>query len=518
VTDGPGGELVPARLVLYDQSGAPLRIGMLDMYDGTVQDRGYCELADGAVGTWQGIALARGDASLPVGVAICDGAIAIPYGRYHARVMRGAEYEFFETDVDLEANAGHLVLTAPLERAFPTDGALAADLHVHAQNSGDSTMPRRIRVITEAAAGIQVIGSSDHNYNGDYAEEIAALGLSSWVTSLAGDEISIDVGHFNAFPMDPQSPRSLGTYDAIRAWSARTLLDTVRALPQRPFLFINHPRLGFAAYFDMAGWNGLSWPPPAPVDFDGLEVLTGWTAFNDPAKNDLRLDRCVADFYTLWTHGQLLTALGNSDTHHLNTILAGFPRTWVWVPDARPDHFDELAFLDALRGHRAVATTGPWLDVRAGGGAGPGDLVPGGSGHVDLSISVRQASFVHANRVRVIVGGEVREQLTIPPGQRAFDWSGSVTVGPQDTWIGVDASGDDPLPPDLVGDYLEGAGHPGMLPFALANPIGVDVDGDGRVTLRRRGQVEPQPPDLLPPAVIPGGERGPYDCGEETRR
>src|SRR5262249_12759884 len=154
------------------------------------------------------------------------------------------------------------------------------------------------------------------------------------------------VGHFNAFPMDRERPHSFGDPAAIQQMSARTLIDAVRALPERPFLFVNHPRLGFAAYFDLAPmWDGMSWPPPKPVDFDGIEVLTGWTAYNDPAGGDNRLARCVADFYTLTQHGVLLTALGNSDTHHLNNILAGFPRTYVFVADPRTQPFDEAAFL-----------------------------------------------------------------------------------------------------------------------------------------------------------------------------
>src|SRR5262245_22256350 len=76
VTDGPSGRALPAKLLLY-ADGTPLTIGALDMYNGTVQDRGYCELSDGAIGTWQGIALARGDAELPVGVPVCDAAVPI---------------------------------------------------------------------------------------------------------------------------------------------------------------------------------------------------------------------------------------------------------------------------------------------------------------------------------------------------------------------------------------------------------------------------------------------------------
>jgi hypothetical protein len=58
-----GGTAIPSRLLLYDQSGAPVRIGTLDMFGGQVQDRGFCKLADGAIGTWMGIALARRSAT-----------------------------------------------------------------------------------------------------------------------------------------------------------------------------------------------------------------------------------------------------------------------------------------------------------------------------------------------------------------------------------------------------------------------------------------------------------------------
>src|SRR5262245_3524376 len=101
VTDGLGGPELPARLILYDAGGLPVPIGRLDAINGTVQDRGYCELADGAVGTWQGIALWRGDAELPVGTPVCDDDVPIRYGRYRARIVRGAEYQPFDTFVDL---------------------------------------------------------------------------------------------------------------------------------------------------------------------------------------------------------------------------------------------------------------------------------------------------------------------------------------------------------------------------------------------------------------------------------
>jgi hypothetical protein len=54
-------------------------------------------------------------------------------------------------------------------------------------------------------------------------------------------------------------------------------------------------------------------------------------------------------------------------------------------------------------------------------------------------------------------------------------------VGAQDTWIGVDAGGDDPLPVEMTGTYELEKGRPGVVPYAIINPILVDADGDGRV-------------------------------------
>ncbi|HJZ84119.1 MAG TPA: CehA/McbA family metallohydrolase [Polyangia bacterium] len=518
VTDGPGGAPLPAKLLLYGSAGL-IRIGKLDFtFNGQefFQDRGFCELADGAVGTWFGIALVRGDAELPVGSGGCAPGPAIPYGHYRARVLRGAEFEPFEADLDLSAQRGRVVLDAPLVRAFDTESALAADLHVHAEHSGDSSVPRRIRLIAEAAAGIQVVGSSDHNYNGNFQTEIDALGVAPLVAALPGNEVSIEIGHFNLLPVTVDEAQARAGAIAAAGMSANTFFAAAHALPEHPLIQVNHARLGYAAYFDIARWDGTSWPPPMPTAFDALEVLSGFQAYRLPT--DPRIDRAVTDFYTLTQHGVFVAGLGNSDSHHLNAILAGFPKSWVFVRDPRTMPFDQAGFLDALQARHVVATTGPWLDVRArgtGGAVGVGDLVTA-SGGVDLELHVRQASFVHATRVRVWVGTELRETLAIPPGARAFDWTGRETIGTSDTWIGVDATGDDPLPEELVGDYLSSHGLGGMVPFALISPILVDANGDGRVTLAR-----PQatlPVDLLPPAVIPGAERGPYDCGEPERR
>src|SRR5215510_1653753 len=185
------GAPVAARVLLIDAHGAPLHMGNLDLY-GQRQGGAACVIAPGVVGSWDGLILGHGVAEVPVGADRCVPSPAIPYGRYRVVAWRGIEYERFEAEVDLSEGRGRVPLAVPLTRAWTPHGTLAADLHVHAFASGDSRLPNPQRVIAQAAAGIQVVGLSDHNVHGDLDAEIAALDLGSVIASIASDELSSD--------------------------------------------------------------------------------------------------------------------------------------------------------------------------------------------------------------------------------------------------------------------------------------------------------------------------------------
>ena len=511
VTDGPGGAYLPAKVVLVAEDGKPLHIGSLDMYSGTLQDRGYCEMAHGVVGTYDGLMLVDGTGEIPVGRDDCSPSPAVPFGRYRLQVLRGIEYEIFEMPIELSPSLGQIVVVVPLERAWaPPEDVVAADLHVHAETSYDSTMPPWVRVGSELVTGIQVIGATDHNQNNDFDVVIDDMGLRGQIASVPGNEISVDLMHANIFPalVEPGKPRNgAASFDELAGLSAATLFQNLHALPGSPLVQMNHPRLRFAAYFDAVGWNGESWPPPMPYDFDILEVLNGASALN--IEDDRRIERSLADLYTFLEHGKLLAATGNSDTHHLNSILAGVPRNYVYLRDGRFDPFDVGGFVDALRARRILATTGPWLEVHAGGAdAGTGEMVVPEDGEVQLQISLRQARFVKTTRLRVLVGKQVRVEIPVPPG-RAFTWVGNIAIdehGP-DTFIAVDAIGDEPLPVSLTGDFIQRSVSTGVPPVAFINPILVDVDGNGRWDV---AQSPAAVPDLLPPPR--GNRHKPLDC------
>jgi hypothetical protein len=183
----------------------------------------------------------------------------------------------------------------------------------------------------------------------------------------------------------------------------------------------------------------------------------------------------------------VITPLGNSDTHDLNWVLDGTTRNYVYVDDPRTNPFDEAGFLAAIRARRVVATSGPWLDVEVAPAhgvtptAGPGQFVRPRDHAVWVDVTVAQARFVHTDRITITVGGRGAQVIAVPANVRSHRWRGRVEVGDVDTWIGITADGDTPLPLALTGTYQRDKWkHPGVTPFAIAAPILVDVDGDGR--------------------------------------
>jgi hypothetical protein len=261
-----------------------------------------------------------------------------------------------------------------------------------------------------------------------------------------------------------------------------------RAMKTNPIVQVNHPRFRVGSMYDTHGWDGVKWPPPFPTNFDAVEVLAGYSAFNVPG--DRRLDDGVRDLYTFYDHGHLVIPVANSDTHDLNWVLDGTARTYVFTDDTRTNPFDEAAFIAALRARRTVATTGPYLDVEAAQAEGATPTVGVGQslepkdGGVWLDITLLQTKWVHCDHIRITIGGtdgpKLVQTIDVPANVRTHHWTGKVEIGAQDTWIGITADGDTAMPLEFTGTYQKDKwGRAGVTPFALISPILVDADHDG---------------------------------------
>ncbi|MHB8874386.1 MAG: carboxypeptidase regulatory-like domain-containing protein [Myxococcaceae bacterium] len=243
---------------------------------------------------------------------------AIKAGKYRVFASRGIEYDLASAEVELAAGE-EKQLQLTLRQVVKTPGYVAADLHVHSVASVDSAMQLPERVASYAAEGIDYLTSTDHNYISDYAPAVEGLGLSDWLSTSVGLELTtLEMGHFNAFPLkvDPGSvthgavnPEGLTPGPVPQNWfdwfhrKPADLFANLRSLgkdPQNTLIQVNHPRdsiMGYFTQFNMGAYTGTPLPfsgafhlditpeadgtpsPYAPenfsLDFDILEVFNG---------------------------------------------------------------------------------------------------------------------------------------------------------------------------------------------------------------------------------------------------
>src|ERR1017187_5309948 len=400
--------------------------------------------------------------------------IRVPLGSYDIYVSRGPEWD---VSVNRKVKIGPegAKVVAKLRHVVDTAGWLSADFHVHAAPSPDSIVPLSHRILEFVADGIDMIVSTDHNVVTDYAPTIRQLGLGTLITSARGDELTTNGwGHYGAFPLPQDVARAGQGAVLVHGHNAKEIFANVRAHAPEAIIDVHHPRIDpgvgyfivgeFDPHSDRAGRPGFSF------DFDALEVLNG---YQDPARKSV--DRIIDDWLGLLNHGHIVTATGNSDTHHLTYNMGGYPRNYVRVRDDRPDHVTPGEVATAVKNHQAFFTTGPFVRFRSGKGD-IGDLIPAPGGKATLDIEVDAAPWISVSRVILYVSGKEAKRWPVADSQEVVRFRVSHELAlPSDGYAVVRVDGAKIMAP-VVGDNRTF----GVYPLALTNPIFFDVNGNGR--------------------------------------
>jgi hypothetical protein len=390
---------------------------------------------------------------------------AIPPGRYRVVVDRGFEYTIHEEDVVVAAGRTATV-QASLTRVVDTRGWISADLHLHAAPSPDAPAGLEDRIRSLAAVGVEVGVATDHNAVTDYGPVIRRMGMGRWVASVVGDEITTKetlFGHFNAFPLAPETPPI-----EWRDTEPRRIFAAVRAA--RPYgkdtiLQVNHPRMRDLGYFeltrfdpgDIEGWAKRT--PHADLGFDAIEVFNGDYY---ERKRLFKVEECLRDWYALLNSGRRYTATGNSDSHKLTYHEAGVPRNLVAVADDDPAKLDERAFVESIRRGRVVVSSGPFVQLWAGGVAVGGEVA---AGEVEVVVRVDAPPWVDVDRVELVRRGEVVRSWRGPfaAGVTRLRAAERMRLRPGD-WLIALARGSRPM------SHLH---RPDAAPFGFTNPVWV---------------------------------------------
>lgn len=214
------------------------------------------------------------------------------------------------------------------------------------------------------------------------------------------------------------------------------------------------------------------------------------------------------DWMALLRKGRPRVGMANSDSHDFLTSEAGYGRSLVRVGRdlSTMRDLDACELSRAIRAGGVMMTNGPLVELTIDG-APTGSLVRARDGRVTLQIDVWAAPWIDVARVHLYDAAGNRETLPLAPapdGVVRLSTSIDKTLAADDFFL-VEVEGDKSLwpvvpgleqPPlmiaDAVGSLLEAFGmaddtdpalqletvHP-MKPWAMTNPIWIDVDGDG---------------------------------------
>lgn len=400
---------------------------------------------------------------------LAQGELRIPVepGRYALLVHRGARHSYHQQQ--LEVAAGETVrVEATIEPAWEVAGVLAGDPHSHAAPSNDASVSMELRLLSQAAHGLDLHFGTDHDHVVDYSPLLEPLGLSGRLRTVVADEVSPPLrGHFNTWPLTPALDEpNHGSVLWWRDWrelgSTEGLFAAIRAMHGAAggIIQANHPTssglVQASGYDREAGTigNGNRWSS----DFDAIEVINAGSYAD------------VLPYYLdMVARGLHPLPVGVSDAHGADSS-TGQSFTWMdlGVDQAAAVTDDDLRAMAAARA--SVASTGPFIDARiveaTGESWAPGRTV---AGPIELRARVRAPDWMIVDRLILLRDGEEVERREAS-GEQAF------TLAPEaDAFYVLLAEGDAGMSPV----------YPGRRPWAMTAALRVDADGDGTWTPSR---------------------------------
>ena len=419
-----------------------------------------------------------------------EGSITVPVGEWNILASHGIEWSIDQTRINVE-EGGEYSWDAELIHEIDTTDWVSGDFHLHTltySGHGDSNMNERI--ISLVGENVEFAVATDHNHNTDYQPTIDGLEANEHITAVIGNEVSTSYGHMNAFPF------SVDSKVVNQELQAPELFAMIRAENSGagvvPIIQINHPRWGNIDYFGARGLNpitGESDDERWSWDFDSIEVLNenpGW-GFYDAEITEMptRSSRhsVLRDWYNMLNAGRKVVAVGNSDSHTVIHNIAGIPRNYVYTGNDDPSTIDPAKVTEAIRSGRISTTTGPFLRMTANGHP-MGSTISVHDQTLDVHLDVQAASWIDVDGVRIIQNGDEVASVDFTRTKRGWcrgmektHFRPRIRIDiPRDCWIVAIAEGDEPMIPYVM------HGDRDVLPIAIANPIYIDADGDGKYT------------------------------------
>lgn len=403
--------------------------------------------------------------------------IKLPIGTYLLTASRGPEYSLCQKVVEVTKDEG-LEIVFVINQVVDTSNFLSIDPHLHTQNSdGALLIPERIKSVI--AEGVDVAVATDHNYITDYYPTLKKLGLNEYLAVIPGNEVTHHgVIHYNTYPLKTRPEEENNGAIDPRPEEASLLFEASRKKDPEALLQVNHPRdrkYGYFNYYYLDPESAAYALNTFDHSFDLLEVVNGPYRYNS--------DRvAVEDWLHLLNRGYYFPLIGSSDSHAADTEEPGYARTYVYYKGEKGEKLNWKAVMESLKKGRSFASTGPLIEFKVNDKHSPGDSFTSKEGKVDIYLNVQSAPWVAVDEVRVIINGERKMIIPVNTEEKLIQkFNQDIKLKlERDSYIAIEVLGKRSLYPIVQSLSVRKDIDKPVLPYALTNPVFIDVDGNGK--------------------------------------
>jgi hypothetical protein len=415
--------------------------------------------------------------------------VACPPGEYEVTFSRGPEYDVVWKELILRTGEQQN-LTAELKRSFTTPGWVIADLHNHSARSGDNDTETRSRIINLAGSGVEFAPATEHNRISSYTDEIKDLGLEAYLASAAGIELTGPTGvnsgpnHQNAFPLTIQPGKQGAGAPPISAdvyTQMKGLFDYDS--DKTKFVQHNHPGQGISRlYFDGNEDGTLDEGLGTRGFTDAIELQNHVYEILEVTSEQEEVNKRKPVFFWLQMLNQGFRIFGTmTSDNHIVGERGGLRLVYIHTRNDSAPTIDPYEIALSAKNGRMVMSNGPFLKATVNGQL-PGEEVKAGGKEITLDIEAHVNNATRLERIQVLINGRQVETLNFTRKSHpqlfnagGFRHSVPVTLSEDAHIIVVTTGQHESQRPNLTTPRRQSP------PFAVTNPIFVDIDGNGFV-------------------------------------
>ena len=416
-------------------------------------------------------------------------------GKYTVIVSRGPEYDAVTESIEVKAGIPARLKVA-LERTVDSTGWVGGEFHSHSTPSGDNTSLQRGRVLNLLAENLEFAPCTEHNRIDTYEDDLQALKATKWMATCTGMELTgspLPVNHQNAFPMQ-HKPRTQDGGAPVTDENPEVQIERLAMWDGKSdkVVQMNHPHLAqIMNDRDLDGKSDAGFRKMFEFT-DVIEIHPLETIFKVPAADTAPRDRGANRMF----HWMLMLNMGyrtpgvvNTDAHY-NWHGSGWLRNYIASSTDDPAQITTAEMQRAIEAGHMVMTSAPFLqtELRATLDGKSQKFIPGSSvalasNQAKLWIRVQCANWYDINRVQVFANGRPLPEMNFTRGTHAnlfrngvvrFETEIDLPKLKEDTHLIVATIGEGLQLGDVMGS--EFGKNP---PVAVANPIYVDIDGNG---------------------------------------